>query len=126
MFFTHDALAKHLHFVLEQRRFKALSPHLVLQGGRHIDPQMLAFQWAIGEHGALQGGGRQPLLSQVLQGLLERCQVLGSQGAACGHRMTTKDTLQAWVHTLRHEAQDIISIDLRPAPGTIWNGCSAS
>ena len=90
MFFTHDALAKHLHFVLEQRRFKALSPHLVLQGGRHIDPQMLAFQWAIGEHGALQGGGRQPLLSQVLQGLLERCQVLGSQGAACGHRVATK------------------------------------
>jgi len=26
-------------------------------------------------------------------------------------------TLKAWVHTLRHEAQDIISVDLRPMPG---------
>lgn len=32
--------------------------------------------------------------------------------------MTTKDTLSAWVHTLRHEAQDIISVELRPAAGT--------
>ena len=31
--------------------------------------------------------------------------------------MTTDTTVQAWVHTLRHEAQDIISIDLRPAAG---------
>ncbi len=31
--------------------------------------------------------------------------------------MNTKDTLSAWVHTLRHEAQDIISIELRPAAG---------
>jgi ferredoxin-NADP reductase len=26
-------------------------------------------------------------------------------------------TLKAWVHTLRHEAQDIISVELRPMPG---------
>lgn len=32
--------------------------------------------------------------------------------------MTTTDTLQTWVHTLRHEAQDIISIELRPAAGS--------
>ncbi len=31
--------------------------------------------------------------------------------------MTTTDTLKTWVHTLRHEAQDIISIELRPAAG---------
>lgn len=31
--------------------------------------------------------------------------------------MTTDPKLQAWVHTLRHEAQDIISIELRPAAG---------
>jgi ferredoxin-NADP reductase len=36
------------------------------------------------------------------------------------YSMTTKDTLQAWVHTLRHEAQDIISVELRPAAGTVW------
>ena len=32
--------------------------------------------------------------------------------------MTTTDTLQTWVHTLRHEAQDIISIELRPTAGS--------
>ena len=26
-------------------------------------------------------------------------------------------TLKAWVHTLKYEAQDIISVDLRPMPG---------
>jgi ferredoxin-NADP reductase len=31
--------------------------------------------------------------------------------------MTTTDTLTTWVHTMRHEAQDIISIELRPAGG---------
>jgi ferredoxin-NADP reductase len=31
--------------------------------------------------------------------------------------MTTTETLTTWVHTMRHEAQDIISIELRPAPG---------
>lgn len=32
--------------------------------------------------------------------------------------MTSHDTLRTWVHTMRHEAQDIISIELRPAAGT--------
>jgi len=32
--------------------------------------------------------------------------------------MTTPATLKTWVHTLRHEAQDIISVDLRPVTGT--------
>ncbi|MCI1193249.1 PDR/VanB family oxidoreductase [Calidifontimicrobium sp. SYSU G02091] len=31
--------------------------------------------------------------------------------------MGASDTLQAWVHTLRHEADDIISIELRPVGG---------
>ena len=31
--------------------------------------------------------------------------------------MSNANTLQAWVHTLRYEADDIISVDLRPAPG---------
>lgn len=31
--------------------------------------------------------------------------------------MSTPATLNAWVHTLRHEAEDIISIDLRPVQG---------
>jgi ferredoxin-NADP reductase len=29
-------------------------------------------------------------------------------------------TLQAWVHTLRHEADDVISVDLRPAPDVVF------
>jgi ferredoxin-NADP reductase len=31
--------------------------------------------------------------------------------------MTPTETLTTWVHTMRHEAQDIISIELRPAAG---------
>lgn len=31
--------------------------------------------------------------------------------------MSNAISLQAWVHTLRYEADDIISVDLRPAPG---------
>lgn len=31
--------------------------------------------------------------------------------------MSTATTLQAWVHTLRHEADDIISVELRPVGG---------
>lgn len=31
--------------------------------------------------------------------------------------MSNATTLQAWVHTLRYEAEDIISVELRPAPG---------
>jgi ferredoxin-NADP reductase len=34
--------------------------------------------------------------------------------------MTTESKLQAWVHTLRHEAQDIISVELRPASGVTF------
>jgi ferredoxin-NADP reductase len=34
--------------------------------------------------------------------------------------MSTITTLQAWVHTLRYEADDIISVDLRPAPGVVF------
>ncbi len=31
--------------------------------------------------------------------------------------MSNATTLQAWVHTLRYEAEDTISVELRPAPG---------
>jgi ferredoxin-NADP reductase len=34
--------------------------------------------------------------------------------------MSNATTLQAWVHTLRHEADDIISVELRPVPGVVF------
>ena len=34
--------------------------------------------------------------------------------------MSKASTLQAWVHTLRHEADDIISIELRPVEGAVF------
>jgi ferredoxin-NADP reductase len=39
--------------------------------------------------------------------------------------MSTINTLQAWVHTLRHEADDIISVDLRPAPDVVFPAFAA-
>lgn len=39
--------------------------------------------------------------------------------------MSTITTLQAWVHTLRHEADDIISVDLRPAPDVVFPAFAA-
>jgi ferredoxin-NADP reductase len=34
--------------------------------------------------------------------------------------MSSTTTLQAWIHTLRFEAEDIISVDLRPADGAVF------
>ncbi|MDP3833310.1 MAG: PDR/VanB family oxidoreductase [Hydrogenophaga sp.] len=34
--------------------------------------------------------------------------------------MSNATTLQAWVHTLRFEADDIISVELRPVPGVVF------
>ena len=39
--------------------------------------------------------------------------------------MSTITTLQAWVHTLRYEADDIISVDLRPAPDVVFPAFAA-
>lgn len=39
--------------------------------------------------------------------------------------MTGGTTLQAWVHTLRFEADEIISVDLRPAAGTTFPAFAA-
>ncbi len=39
--------------------------------------------------------------------------------------MSTINTLQAWVHTLSHEADDIISVDLRPAPDVVFPAFAA-
>ena len=39
--------------------------------------------------------------------------------------MSTTTNLQAWVHTLRFEAEDIISIDLRPADGVVFPAFAA-
>jgi ferredoxin-NADP reductase len=39
--------------------------------------------------------------------------------------MSTINTLQAWVHTLRFEADDIISVDLRPAPDVVFPAFAA-
>jgi ferredoxin-NADP reductase len=39
--------------------------------------------------------------------------------------MSTINTLQAWVHTLSFEADDIISVDLRPAPDVVFPAFAA-
>ncbi|QHE85481.1 PDR/VanB family oxidoreductase [Hydrogenophaga sp. BPS33] len=39
--------------------------------------------------------------------------------------MSNANTLQAWVHTLKYEADDIISVDLRPAPDVIFPAFTA-
>lgn len=39
--------------------------------------------------------------------------------------MSTITTLQAWVHTLSFEADDIISVDLRPAPDVVFPAFAA-
>ena len=90
MFFSYDFLAQHIHRVLENRLSKTLPPDLRLQVLDHIGAHILRWQTAIGGQGLRQGGSVQPLHSNVLQGQLERGQVVFHQRAACGHGVTAK------------------------------------